>query len=177
MSGASIGADQRNRRPPVERQPIYRGGVDEPEVEVPGGRAVRWRLHLASPPSAVFDRLATDSGRATFWAESAIETDGFVDFQFPGGETWRGRILDRVVDRRFQIEYFGGTITTFELAPDGEGGTELTLVDRGVADPDRAEVAAGWVSVLTALKAAADFGVDLRNHRVDRSWRHGFADN
>ena len=55
---------------------------------------IRWRLHLASPPAAVFDLLATDAGRARF-----------------------------------------------------------------------------------ALKAAADFGVDLRNHEAARSWDEGFVDN
>jgi hypothetical protein len=38
-------------------------------------------------------------------------------------------------------------------------------------------VAAGWVSVLLALKAAVDFGVDLRNHDPERTWSTGFVDN
>lgn len=142
-----------------------------------GGRTVRWRLHLSSPPSTVFELLSTDGGRARFWAESAIEADGAVDFRFPGGERWRGEILDVAADRRFAIRYLGGTVTTFELAPDGEGGTELLLVDEGVAEEDACEVEAGWVSVLMSLKAAADFGVDLRNHRADRSFRRRYVEN
>jgi hypothetical protein len=42
---------------------------------------------------------------------------------------------------------------------------------------DRAEVVAGWVSGLLALKAAVDFGVDLRNHDPQRTWDAGFAEN
>jgi hypothetical protein len=49
--------------------------------------------------------------------------------------------------------------------------------DEGVPAPDRAEVIAGWVSVLMALKAAADHGVDLFNHDPRRTWTGGFADN
>jgi hypothetical protein len=60
---------------------------------------------------------------------------------------------------------------------DGAGGTDLTLVDVGVPAADRAEVVAGWVSVLLALKATVDFGVDLRNHDPQRTWDTGYAEN
>ena len=63
------------------------------------------------------------------------------------------------------------------LEDDGAGGTDLTLTDEGVPEADHAEVLAGWVSVLMALKAAVDFGVDLRNHDPARSWDQGYADN
>ena len=55
--------------------------------------------------------------------------------------------------------------------------TDLTLTDEGIAAEDWAEVHAGWVSVLLALKAVADFGVDLRNHDAERSWDKGYANN
>ncbi|HEX5689403.1 MAG TPA: hypothetical protein VFX76_05345, partial [Roseiflexaceae bacterium] len=70
-----------------------------------------------------------------------------------------------------------GSTTTFTLEEDGAGGTEVLLTDRDVPAADRAEVAAGWVSVLLALKAAADFGVDLRNHDSARTWDQGYAEN
>jgi hypothetical protein len=41
----------------------------------------------------------------------------------------------------------------------------------------RLEVIAGWVSVQLALKAAVDFGVDLRTHDPARSWDQGYAEN
>lgn len=41
----------------------------------------------------------------------------------------------------------------------------------------RMEMAAGWVSVLMAMKAAVDHGVDLRNHDESRTWGDGYADN
>jgi hypothetical protein len=52
----------------------------------------------------------------------------------------------------------------------------VTLV-HDVPDEWHAEVNAGWVSVLLALKAAADHGVDLRNHDAARTWSQGYCDN
>lgn len=39
---------------------------------------IKWKLHFASSCEAVFDALATDTGRALFWAESAPECDGRI---------------------------------------------------------------------------------------------------
>jgi uncharacterized protein YndB with AHSA1/START domain len=132
-------------------------------------------VHLASSPEAVYELLTTDEGRAQFWAESAVERDGAIEFTFPNGLQSRAAVLAAETPTRFAVEYFGST-TTFELEPDGDGdgdgGTDLTLT----ADGD-AEVLAGWVSVLLALKVAADFGVDLRNHDPGRTWWQGYCDN
>jgi uncharacterized protein YndB with AHSA1/START domain len=138
---------------------------------------IRLRVHLAASPAAVYSFLATDEGRARFWAESAVEQEGHIVFQFPNGQSWRGQILEADPARVFRLVYFGGSETTFHLADDGTGGTDLTLADRGVPPEDKAEVLAGWTSVLMALKAAVDFGVDLRNHDPSRSWDQGFVDN
>jgi len=143
----------------------------------PDPEAIVWRLHLRAGPDAVYELLATDAGRARFWAEEAVERDGAIDFVFPGGLRWRGEILAREPGRLFSVVYYGGSRATFTLADDGAGGTDLTLSDAGVPPADRAEVTAGWVSVLLALKAAADFGVDLRNHDPARTWEQGYAEN
>jgi uncharacterized protein YndB with AHSA1/START domain len=136
---------------------------------------IRWRLHLASAREAVWELLATDDGRARFWAESAAEHDGTIQFVFPNGEQHTGRMVRVEPPRRFSVEYFG-TPVRFELAPDGGRGTDLTLV-HAVEDRWHAEVNAGWVSVLMALKGAADHGVDLRNHDAERTWWQGYCDN
>lgn len=138
---------------------------------------IKRRLHLKSPPSAVYEMLVTDEGRSRFWAEAAVEAGGRVHFRFPNGQRWSGRLLERVAPRRLAVEYIGGSVATFELEDDGRGGTDLTLTDEGVPAADRAEVSAGWVSVLLALKAAVDFGADLRNHDAARTWDAGFVDN
>jgi uncharacterized protein YndB with AHSA1/START domain len=138
---------------------------------------IQWRLHLNASPTKVYAMLATTAGRARFWAESAVEQNDQIDFRFPDGQSWQGQILDRNPPHRYRVEYFGGSITTFELMDDGADGTDLLLIDAGVPAADRVEVVAGWVSVLLALKAAVDFGVDLRNHDPKRTWEQGYVDN
>ncbi len=138
---------------------------------------IRWTVRLTSPPDAVYGMLATDAGRARFWAESAVEVAGCIRFRFPNGATWVGRILEKEPERRFAVEYYGDSRTSFLLAPLTSGGTDLTVMDEGVPPEDWCEVLAGWVSVLLALKAAVDYGVDLRNHDPAATWDQGYADN
>lgn len=136
-----------------------------------------WRLHLKSPREKVYKMLSTDSGRKMFWAESATEKEGFISFIFPGGYQWQARILEATPSHRYSVEYVGGSVVVFSLSDDGEGGTDLLLTDNNIPEGHVHEVSAGWVSVLMALKAAADFGVDLRNHHDKRTYLQGYADN
>lgn len=138
---------------------------------------IRWKLHLRVPPEQVYDILASNDGRAQFWAESAMELDKHIHFVFPDGQKWRGKILDAQPNTLFQVEYYGGSKATFKLESDGKTGTILELTDENVPGGDRYEVTAGWVSVLMALKAAAEYGIDLRNHDSDYTWDKGFVDN
>jgi len=138
---------------------------------------IRWKLHLNSSPQHVYEQLSTDKGRARFWAESAVEKDGIIHFVFPNQAEWKGKILEISRPSKFKVEYYGGSITTFELVADDSGGTDLTLTDQGVPEEDRTEVIAGWVSILMALKASMDFGVDLRNHDPRRTWDEGYVEN
>lgn len=138
--------------------------------------AIRWRIHLASSPDTVFDALDSPEGRARFWAETAVEVDGVIQFRFPNGYEWNGQILERNRPDLFAVNYFGSHVT-FQLSGDGAGGTDLLLTDAGEDDDDRIETHAGWVSVLMTLKAAVDHGVDLRNHDPARTWDDGYADN
>ncbi len=139
------------------------------------GEAIRWKLHIPAPPERVFDALNTDEGRRSYWAESAVERDGAVHFEFSGGLQHTAPILTRERPSHFELRYFG-SVATFELAPDGDGGTDLTLTDTGVAEEDWHEVHAGWLNVLLPMKAAVAYGVDLRNHDPDRTWQNGFVD-
>jgi uncharacterized protein YndB with AHSA1/START domain len=138
---------------------------------------IRWRLHLRSSPARVYQALSSDAGRARFWAEAAIERDGVIHFVFPNQATWQGRVLQAVPPYRYTVQYYGGSIADFTLQDDGQGGTDLTLTDTGVPPADRSEVIAGWVSVLLTLKAAVDFGVDLRGHDPGRNWDQGYVEN
>ena len=136
---------------------------------------IRWRLHLRSSPQRVYDMLATPAGRACYWAESADERDGAIHFRFINGVTTASPILERTPPRRFAIEYFGARVD-FGLTGDGTGGTDLTMTTTGFRPEDRDDLLAGWLNVLLPLKAACDFGVDLRSHDPERTWDRGFVD-
>ena len=137
---------------------------------------IRWKIHFISPPEKVFDALATDAGRASYWAKSAPEVDGVITFHILNYEPFSGRILSRRYPTLFKLEYFGTTVE-FSLTSDDKGGTDLSLVATEVDEAIRMEMIAGWVSVLMAMKAAVDHNVDLRNHDVSRAWGDGYADN
>jgi uncharacterized protein YndB with AHSA1/START domain len=137
---------------------------------------IRWKVHFRSPPETVFEALATDAGRARFWAEAAPEVDGVVTFHILNYEPFSGRILLRREPSVFKLEYYG-TVVEFSLSGDGAGGTDLSMVATDVDESIRMEMVAGWVSVLMGMKAAVDHNIDLRNHDKSRAWGNGFLDN
>jgi uncharacterized protein YndB with AHSA1/START domain len=132
-------------------------------------------MHIAAPPEQVYAALDSDRGRASFWAESAVEVEGQIEFRFSNGYRTKSRVLVREPPRLFSIEYMGGP-ARFELADDGRGGTDLLLSHEGVEAEDWSEVHAGWLNVLFPLKAWVAHGVDLRNHDPGRTWDQGYAD-
>jgi uncharacterized protein YndB with AHSA1/START domain len=132
-------------------------------------------MHIPAPPEEVFAALNTDQGRASFWAESAVEVAGHVEFRFINGYVYTSEVLERRPPHVFAIEYIGGT-ARFELSRCAEGGTDLLLTHEGVRPEEWHEVHAGWLNVLFPLKAWIAHGVDLRNHDSERSWDQGYAD-
>lgn len=137
---------------------------------------ILWRVHIAAPRAHVYELIATSEGRRQFWAESAIEDNGVIAFVFPDGTSYMSQIIERRPLQVFAIEYFR-SIVVFELTETRSGETDVILRNVSVPPDERTEVIAGWVSVLMQLKAAAQFGVDLRNHCPDRSWRTGYVEN
>lgn len=137
---------------------------------------IRWNMHFRSAPLRVYEALATAEGRERYWAESAPEEDGVITFHILNYAPFSGRILRRDPPHAFALEYFGSK-TTFSLRPNGCGGTDLELHATEVDEAISMEMVAGWVSVLMAMKASVDHGVDLRNHDATRSWGQGYADN
>jgi len=138
-------------------------------------RTVTWRLHCTSSREELFSLLTTDTGRERFWAErSSSAGDGFM-LLFPDGTEESCRITFFEPPWRFGFRYFGSEVEIL-LEADGQGGTDLRLVNSEIAEADYEEVHAGWLSVLLPLKAAADFGVDLRNHDPNRTWRQSYVD-
>jgi uncharacterized protein YndB with AHSA1/START domain len=137
---------------------------------------IRCRVHLHSSPADVYRALTTPEGRERFWAETAPEADGAIEFRFFNGQHLRSIIREQVPARRFVLGYFGGSTVTFDLEEDGASGTDLTLTETGVPVEEWAENRAGWVSVLLALKAALDLGADLRNRDPERTWERNYVD-
>lgn len=142
--------------------------------DAPGG-PIRWRMHLPVSVAQVYAALDSDEGRAAFWAESANERAGAIEFRFVNGYTCTCPILDRTPTTIWSIDYMGST-ARFELTPDGHGGTDLLLTQENVPDADWNEVHAGWLNVLFPLKAWIAHGVDIRNHDPARTWNQGYAD-
>ena len=142
---------------------------------MPSAEPIVWSIHTKASPSDVYRLLDTDSGRASFWAESAHEREGVIHFEFINGVRVRARVLDREQPHRWSIDYFGST-ATFELSPAEDGGTDVTVTNEGVHPDDRCEVMAGWLNVLFPLKAAVDHDIDLRNHDPTRTWDRRYAD-
>jgi hypothetical protein len=144
---------------------------------VSGEHATTWRLHLRADPDHIFAPLATEEGRNRFWTEGSAEHDGVIQFRIPNGAGLASTVVESVSPTRYAIAYFGGRIVSFDLESDGQGGIDLTMTEEGVPPEEWAEQSAGWLSVLLNLKAAADFGVDLRNHDPARIWDQGYVDN
>ncbi|MHA2029552.1 MAG: hypothetical protein ACW99A_01260 [Candidatus Kariarchaeaceae archaeon] len=137
---------------------------------------IKWKIHLNSSPVDVFQLISTDEGRNKFWAKTT-ESGDTIMFLFPNSFKWEGKILEKRNPERFSLIYIDNSRVAFTLHPDGKNGTDLTLEDQGVNPQHRAEVIAGWGSVLMTLKAAIDFNVDLRNHDHSRTWDQGYFDN
>jgi hypothetical protein len=141
-----------------------------------GSGELLWRVHLEATPPDVFALLSTDHGRQTFWAEKSATVGNEFVLTFPDLSTIRVVVRVRQHPHVFEIEYFG-SVTRFVLQPAGERATDLQVTASEVAPNELVEVAAGWVSVLLALKSMVNFGNDLRNHERARTWADGYVDN
>ena len=134
------------------------------------------RMRLRSSPEKVFALLTTDAGRQSFWAERSEQRGDTLTLRFPNGEVLHSRIAESRAPARFALSYFGGSALGFDLLP-VDGGTDLTLTESGIQPGSLRENHAGWVSVLMALKARADHGIELRNHAPGCTWSEGYVDN
>ncbi len=139
-------------------------------------KSLCWQLQLAAPCQEVYRLLSTDAGRESFWVESSVQQGDQLLFSYPGGEQLAARILAQEPGRVFVLTHFEGSRLSFTLG-ERDGGTHLRLEETGLTAENEVENRAGWVSVLMALKARADHGIDLRNHHPERHWSAGYPDN
>jgi uncharacterized protein YndB with AHSA1/START domain len=138
---------------------------------------IEWKVHLASPPVAVFELLTTDGGRERFWAERSRGEEGAFTLTFLSGEQLRCAVVAQSPPQCFAFRYFKDTLVEITLTADERGETDLSLTEIGFKDDaHRMENYAGWVQVLLCLKAAVDHNVDLRNHDPTRTWSRGYCE-
>ncbi|GAA4272896.1 hypothetical protein U6A24_06415 [Aquimarina gracilis] len=137
---------------------------------------IEWNLHLNSSIQKVYKYLSTQDGREKFWAESAPDSNNYIDFTFPNGQQYKGKIIVNNPYTHFRIEYFN-SIVDFYLTEDELGGTDLKIRNTKVSEKDYQTNYAGWVSLLLILKAAIDYNIDLRNHNRNKTWDHKYVDN
>lgn len=138
-------------------------------------RAGVWRLSFASPPEHVFELLDTDEGRERFWAVRSTSIAGDFDLTFPGGLQGRVEVVDRRVPRQMTIIYFGSRVV-FDLVRREDEGCLFQVTCRCDDRDSWMQFYPGWVSWLLVFKAAADFGVDLRNGSPQRAWEQRYVD-
>lgn len=146
------------------------------ENRIFGNRSILWKIHCSSQASKLFFLVSSSEGRSRFWAENAKEENGIIHFQFINGQNTQSPILEKVQDEKFSLLYFN-SLVIFRFIGSKEGGVDVILENINVLSEVFEETKAGWVSVLLALKAYADFGVDLRNHNLNKSWDDHFVDN
>ena len=146
-------------------------------------RSIRSCLHLRSAPPRVYEALSTDAGRESFWVERSRSNAASVELHFPNDIRFLSEIESRHapdaegMPGMLRMTYLDDTRVTFTLRSDGAGGTDLEVEHRDVPEAMVAENRAGWVSVLMALKASLDHGIDLRNHDLRRTWDQGYVEN
>ncbi len=137
---------------------------------------IEWKVHFASSIEKVYEFLTTDVGRSKYWAEETKEENGFIEFTILNYPKYKSKIIEKLSQKLFRLEYFG-TDVTFELSKTEDNGTDLHLIALTPNENVKNEMTAGWVSVLMAMKGAIDFGIDLRNHNPERVWENGYLDN
>jgi uncharacterized protein YndB with AHSA1/START domain len=134
-----------------------------------------WRLSLASPPEKVFTLLDTDEGRERFWAQRSRATQEGFELEFTGGLRERVTVLHREPPKSMRILYFGAE-ANLSLTPLAAGGCDFEVSCRCDDTQEWMEFFPGWVSWLLVLKGAADFGIDLRNRSLERTWNERYVD-
>lgn len=127
-------------------------------------RDLRLCLPPTAPPAQVYGGTGTDVGRGRGWAECREERDGLVEPAWTDEGSLLAPALRRRAPASFAVRRFGRSGLQFAWRDDGVGGTGLDLVLPDLPDERWARERAGRPRRLLELKAACEFGVDLRRH-------------
>jgi uncharacterized protein YndB with AHSA1/START domain len=142
---------------------------------------IHMSVKLAAGRDRVWQALTTPAGITSWWSERAEiqpSDGGLLRLLFPNRRMLDSKVVMCRPMQLMSFVYFGGTRAQFEVNTHPSGGTIVSVTDHGFSSQeDYAETLAHWTSVLLALKAYLDFGVDLRNHTPTFNWEQGFVDN
>ncbi|WP_405499645.1 SRPBCC family protein [Streptomyces niveus] len=133
-------------------------------AERDGRTALRMERRLAHPPQRVWDAI-TRPAQLAKWFPSEVSVDlrpgGEIGFHFPGepgpGPAMTGRVTDADEPRLFAFTW-GEDHLSWEITPDGEGGSLLRLVHTFGDRFGAASFASGWQVCVTALGQVLDGG-------------------
>jgi uncharacterized protein YndB with AHSA1/START domain len=141
--------------------------------------ALRQSYFYRTSPQRLF-RALTDPKQIVGWflakAELSLEKGAPYRFEWAGGYSHTGRVLDVVPDRRLSLEWPNGSGThrfqtqvTFTLRRTGRG-TFLTVIHTGfprtpVGLEQYGGTQSGWAYYLLNLRSVLEFGRDLRSPR------------
>ena len=137
-------------------------------------RGVNWKISLAAEPEAVFRLVATDAGRAAFWAEESRTEGERFHLTFANGAHVDCRVIRLEPPHLISFEYFGGSRVDLRLAAIADGGTDFEVSE--AAPPAWEDHYPGWVAWLYCLKGAADFGITLKSRNPSKTWQKGYVD-
>jgi uncharacterized protein YndB with AHSA1/START domain len=131
-------------------------------------KLVEKRIFIAASPTRVYE-LLTDEELLVEWMAPHAELDarpgGKLTWTHVNGDTVLGTFVELVPSRRVVFTYGwdredvrippGSTTVEIDLRPH-EGGTELHLVHRGLAEPMADAHSGGWSNYLARLTALAE---------------------
>ncbi len=137
---------------------------------------IRWRVHLKAAPERVYALISTDDGRSRFWVEKTVEKGDVIHWTFKPGVGASMKVFEKSPPRKFAFEFFDDSRVTFDVEPDGKGGTDLTMTNSNLPEKDIPDMTPGWVGILMNLKAVVDHSIDLRNLDSARSGEQGFVE-
>lgn len=145
------------------------------DADSPAGHSCRLELDLARSPEQLWPYLA-EHRRLEEWCcpnpelELDVESEpvegGALVISMGGRYTARGRYLEVEEPRRLvatwsfdEEEDVAESVLAYELAPNADGSTRLTLVHSALADADAVEeVEEGWELALGRLEALLEEG-------------------
>jgi uncharacterized protein YndB with AHSA1/START domain len=142
-------------------------------------RTIKQRVFIKAPPSKVFKAI-TEPHLLKRWfiasAKLSPRKGGNFSFEWQGGYTLSGKVLDYARDRKLSLSWrhgkeeerpLGITRVSFKLKPK-EDGTILELTHSGYKSgnpwiEEYAEHSSGWAYYLTNLKSVLQHNRDLRS--------------